>query len=292
MEDLKGRKNLSFAYAATAIEIDGQTYAMGLRYRVDREGRAIVYQLEGYDMRPGGSISADAAGRPSQPSPDRSFNVGEIVESFKGEVLFQDNQTKRGSIQFPRTGIGGGGETVISLFETADLTTVIHESGHYFLEAMADLDAEPDAPQQIRDDMAAVREFIGVTEGQEIGTESHETFARALEAYFMEGKGPSLALADVFSRAKAWVLRVYRSIAGLNVTLTPGVRKVFDRMLATDAAIAAARAEIAADPLFREKPPGMSDADWSTYQRMARLSADGPSLGCATRRCGPRSRAG
>lgn len=191
-----------------------------------------------------------------------------------GAVYGQDRPTRQGSIQFPRTGIGGGGETVISLFETADLTTVIHESGHYFLEAMADLAAQPDAPQQIRDDMDAVREFIGATEGQEIGTESHETFARALEAYFMEGKAPSLALADVFARAKAWLLRVYRSIAGLNVQLTPEVREVFDRMLATDAEIANARAEVAADPLFREKPPGMTDTDWSTYQRMARRSAE------------------
>lgn len=196
------------------------------------------------------------------------------VDSDGGATFNQDGPARQGSIQFPKTGIGGGGETVISLFEMADLTTVIHESGHYFLEALADLAAAPDAPQQLREDMAAVREFIGATEGQEIGTEAHETFARALEAYFMEGKAPSLALADVFSRAKAWLLRVYRSIAGLNVELTPQVREVFDRMLATDAEIATARAEASADPLFREKPAGMSDADWSTYQSMARRSSD------------------
>lgn len=190
-----------------------------------------------------------------------------------GAVFGQENRTRRGSIQFPRTGIGGG-ETVINLFETADLTTVIHEAGHYFLEAMADLATQPDAPQQVRDDMAAVREFIGATEGDQIGTEAHETFARAFEAYVMEGKAPSLVLSDVFARAKAWLLRVYRTIAGLNVQLTPEVREVFNRMLATDAEIEAARAEMSADPLFREKPPGMSDADWSTYQRMARRAAD------------------
>lgn len=184
-------------------------------------------------------------------------------------ILYQE---KRGSIQLPRGGIASG-ETIINLFENADLSTVIHEAGHFFLEAMNDLASQPGAPQQLRDDMDAVRKFIGAEEGKAIETEAHETFARALEAYFLEGKAPSLALGDVFARAKAWLLRIYRGISGLNVKMNAEIREVFDRMLATDAEIDAARAEASADPLFREKPAGMSDADWATYQRMARRSA-------------------
>lgn len=183
------------------------------------------------------------------------------------------SQTRRGSIQFPAGGPDGA-QTVINLFESADLSTVIHEAGHFFLEVMNTLAADGAAPQAIRDDMAAIRDYLGAEEGAAFTTDQHETFARSLEAYMLEGKAPSLALADVFARVRSWLMRIYRSVAGLDVKLSPQIREVFDRMLATDAEIAAARADAAADPLFRKKPPGMSDADWSTYQRMARRSKE------------------
>lgn len=182
-------------------------------------------------------------------------------------------QERRGSVQFPAVGPDGR-TTIINLFQQADLSTFLHESAHYFLEVEAALAADPAAPQQMREDMAAIREYLGAEEGQPFTVEQHETWARSFEAYMMEGKAPSLALADVFARARAWLTRIYRSIAGLDVKLTPQIREVMDRMLATDAEIAAAREETAAGPLFRERPPGMSDADWATYQRMARRSAE------------------
>ena len=44
---------------------------------------------------------------------------------------------------------------VITLGETADLSTFLHESGHFFLEVLADLASQPDAPAGIQADMAA-----------------------------------------------------------------------------------------------------------------------------------------
>lgn len=183
------------------------------------------------------------------------------------------DQDKRGSIEIPAAGPDGR-TTIINLYEAANLSTFFHEAGHFTLEVQAALAADPNAPQQLRDDMAAIREYLGADEGKPFTTEQHETWARSLEAYIMEGKAPSLALADVFARVKAWLTRIYRTVAGLNVTLTPEIREVMDRMLATDAEIAEARADLSAGPLFREKPAGMSDADWATYQRMARRSSE------------------
>lgn len=183
------------------------------------------------------------------------------------------NQGPRGSIQIPGGGVGSG-ETIINLFETADLSTFSHEAAHFFLETLKALAADANAPQAIRDEMATVRKYLGVEDGAAFTTEQHEVFARSFEAYLMEGKAPSLELADVFGRMKEWLIRIYRSVAGLNVPINDEIRGVFDRMLASDAEIAAARSEMAADPLFREKPAGMSDADWRTYQRLARRSAE------------------
>lgn len=194
----------------------------------------------------------------------------EIAAALEGREYGQD---RRGSIVFPASGPDGA-TTIINLFESANLSTFFHEAGHFTLEVQAALAADPAAPQQLRDDMAAIREYLGAEDGKPFTTDQHETWARSLEAYIMEGKAPSLALADVFARVKAWLTRIYRTVAGLNVTLTPEIREVMDRMLATDAEIAEARADMSAGPLFREKPAGMSDADWATYQRMARRSSE------------------
>ena len=52
-----------------------------------------------------------------------------------GEGMGQGAPIRRGSIMFSRGGPVDG-ETIINLFETADLSTLTHESGHFFLEAM------------------------------------------------------------------------------------------------------------------------------------------------------------
>lgn len=220
------------------------------------------YELTGANSLKGPQV------RPPSAKPDRKILSREDV--FKGREYGQGN---RGSIVLPRDGALTG-ETVINLFESADLSTFSHEAAHFFLEATDALAREDGAPQELRDEVAAIRKYLGAEDGAEFTEAQHETFARSFEAYILEGKAPSLELADVFARMKAWLTRIYRSIAGLNVPINDEIRGVFDRMLATDAEIAAARAEAAADPLFREKPAGMSDADWNTYQRMARRSKE------------------
>lgn len=67
-----------------------------------------------------------------------------------------------------------------------------------------------------------------------------EKWARGFERYLMEGKAPSLALAGAFRTFKRWLLDVYRQAGALRADLSPEIRGVFDRMLATDEEIAAA----------------------------------------------------
>ncbi|REF70411.1 hypothetical protein [Paracoccus versutus] len=270
------------AYAVALADLDGQSIIVRMVLNDDGSGSEKLYALEGFEMAPIAWRDAKAevsdqeqvGAKPAMGSAP-GFNVATAVAQINAlpsgaPPLFQ---TRRGSIVFPAGGPDGA-QTVINLFETADLSTFLHEAGHFFLETSDALARADDAPQQLRDDMAAVRAYLGAEEGVAFTTEQHETFARSFEAYVMEGKAPSLALADVFARIKAWLTRIYRSMAGLNVKLSPEIREVFDRMLATDAEIAQARAETAADPLFRDRPPGMSETDWNTYQRLARRSKE------------------
>jgi len=182
-------------------------------------------------------------------------------------------QEKRGSIVLPRGGLTEG-QTVINLFESADLSTFLHESGHFFLEAFTALATSDNAPQGMRDDLAVIHKFLKVEAGTTLQVEQHETWARGFEAYLMEGNAPSLELAGAFSRFKAWLTRIYKSAKGLNVRITPDIREVMDRMLATDAEIAAMREDLSMRPLFSEAPVGMSEHDFATYQRMARRGVE------------------
>lgn len=194
--------------------------------------------------------------------------AGSLREAMKSRKFFQGRGAKRASITFDPNG-----EAVIRLFETADLSSFLHETGHYFLEAFNALSSDASAPEQIRADMDVIRKFVG-NEGGAFTTEQHETFARGFEAYAMEGKAPSLELADAFARFKAWLTRIYQTVRGLNVKMSPEIREVFDRMLATDEEIRVAREAQQMRPLFAKAPPGMGEAAWNTYQRMARRSAE------------------
>ena len=60
-------------------------------------------------------------------------------------------------------------QLLITLNENADLSTFLHESGHFFLEVMADLASQPNAPQQIVDDMATILKWFGIKGDEQVG---------------------------------------------------------------------------------------------------------------------------
>ena len=64
-----------------------------------------------------------------------------------------------------------------------------------------------------------------------------EVNATAFEGYVREGHAPSDRLKGVFHRMKEWLKSLYRSATVMGVTPKSEVARVFDRMLATNAAI-------------------------------------------------------
>jgi hypothetical protein len=194
-----------------------------------------------------------------------SRNLGAFDPS-KDSILSQSfHETKRGAIQF-----GKDRQFTISLLEKADLSTFLHESGHLYLEIMGDLAEQNDAPQQVKDDYAALLKWFGVKDRNSIETEHHEQFARGFEAYLMEGKAPSVELQGMFARFRAWMVAVYRTLSKLNVELTDSVRQVMDRLVATDDEIQAAEETQNYAPIFTNaEQAGMSDREWSAYKDIA-----------------------
>lgn len=178
------------------------------------------------------------------------------------KTLAAMKKAPRGSITFPTEGIGNN-TTYIKLMEGANLSTFLHESGHFFLEVLRDISAQPDAAPEAVEMMAALTEWFGT---DQISREQHEQFARGFEAYLREGKAPSSELQSVFERFMGWLLLVYKKLSQLNVKITPEVRNVMDRMLATDEAITAVEDAAGFQPIFSAASEGgMTDGEYNNY---------------------------
>ena len=155
---------------------------------------------------------------------------------MQGELYQQDSQIK-GSFD-PFT----DGEAVIKLFEGSDASTVIHETGHYYIESMWREIAAGRATEQQKSDFEKLMNYCGMTTEQWANADiegrraAHERLAEAIETYVMEDKAPSRELRPVFKRFAKWLKSVYKAVSRNKnaVPLTDEVREVFDRMLASE----------------------------------------------------------
>lgn len=163
-------------------------------------------------------------------------------EEMKG--YYQTEGKTKGAITWDAEG-----KAIISLFEGADMSTVIHEAvGHYFIENLMREGALPNATEQMKKDRQTMLDYAGVNKdwdslSQEEKTAAHERWAEAAETYMMEGKAPSKELQPVFNRFKKWLLAIYDAVFSDRrnknaVPINDEVRQVFDRMLASEDQIA------------------------------------------------------
>lgn len=177
--------------------------------------------------------------------------IADIQRYYAGEepLPLRDilRQNIRGQIQLSTN--------TITLLRKADPSTFLHESGHSWLEEIRADAMREGAPQQLLDDWNQIKQWAGIPEGA-IPVEAHEKFARGIELYLREGQAPSNELRQVFARFKDWLVRIYRKALDLDVEISPEIRAVMDRMLATDEQIAVAREQAG----LNESLP----ADWMT----------------------------
>lgn len=207
------------------------------------------------------------------PSQIRSVNAEfDPAKADSAQILDQSGEASpRGRILFDRK----NRRNVIQIFEGHDASTVLHEAGHMWLdELITDATTEGVNPNLAKD-LDTALEWMGsnvrAKDGaaavrKAIQTEQHEQWARGFEAYLMEGKAPTQALRKVFAKFKLWLTRIYRDVRGLNVDLTPEVRRVFDRLLVADQVLQDAASDMAYDPLFADpKAMGMNETQAARY---------------------------
>lgn len=115
----------------------------------------------------------------------------------------------------------------IHLFETADVSTIIHETGHVLTRLIAEFDAEgwKNLSSWLKADPE--KGFDGLTEDQK------ENLAKAFTTYMHEGIAPSLHTQGVFKYMKAALLKIWESIREF-VEINDEVRDTFDSWLTLD----------------------------------------------------------
>jgi hypothetical protein len=175
-----------------------------------------------------------------------------------------------------------------------DVSTLAHELIHLRVAEYLRMARGTTPPARVNADLETLFDFMGV-EGATFQErlDNYETMTidqrRPLEEkvtynfeiYLYEGKAPSVELRGVFDRLAAWMRRVYKSIRDdLNAIyrrefgtdlpiLTPEVRSVFDRMLASEEQIKRQEAIEGMKGLFQtQAESGMADAEWAAYQAM------------------------
>lgn len=148
--------------------------------------------------------------------------------SWKGSQTLK--QAGRGAVE-----IADDGRAVVHAFQSADVSTLVHETAHVFRKSLEEL---PDPSILKRADDAVASMGVKVRDAKGNWTrEADEAFASGFERYMRDGKAPTEALQGVFQKFKDWLTTIYRSIVGtpLEKNLSPQLKSFFDDVLREEA---------------------------------------------------------
>lgn len=203
----------------------------------------------------------------------RARQLVEILPTDSRLEQTGSESSPRGYITFNDAKPGTQRKFQITVTARRDLSTLLHEFGHYYLEVVNELASDGTASQQMIDDVAAIRQWTGAAPTGPFAVEQHEQFARGFEAYLAEGKAPNPEIQGAFSRFKRWIIAIYKDLVRLNVELTPEIRGVMDRIVATDEQITAAEQVTQAIPMFdTAAKAGMTEEEFLQYRNQVELA--------------------
>ena len=156
----------------------------------------------------------------------------------------------------------------IHLFDGADQSSFVHEAAHMYLTEMSKMAIAEAAPKGLLEDWNTIQDWAAykpedikdyegtarekefksyakaITDARKSGDViairaaeerwMQERFARGFERYVAEGKAPTQALQSAFRKFKSWLVSIYRDLKNLGKEPPEDVKRVMDRMLATD----------------------------------------------------------
>ncbi len=222
---------------------------------------AVVRKISGGDSpgwrlisrtnQPETALSKEFKARPQGFEDSTGQTWGEAqISPIEDSGLQQAKGVTRGAID-----VSDMQDITMRLFNAANLSTFLHESGHLFL-AQLELDAATGGGQLL-EDLSTIRNWLDMDEGQAFEREQHERWASAFEEYLRQGKAPSNDLRMIFQRFKLWLDNLYKRMKG-QAELAPEISDVMDRLIASDEEIALARERAALEgPRLTEPETGI-----------------------------------
>lgn len=191
-------------------------------------------------------------------------NIRSVNAAFDPDMVDSANllsQQARGTFSPTRN--------LVTLFDQRNASTLMHELSHWYLTELHNMAAAENAPAFVKKQYEEVLRWArvpydfqmfdenGVITDQ--GREVQESFAETFEAYLRDGKAPTAALRDAFRVFKRWITAIYRRLTGPErANLTPEIRSVMDRMVASEDAIEAASKPV--ETLADQQAKAMLDA--------------------------------
>lgn len=203
------------------------------------------------------------------------------LESIPALVVI-DNETMNPTLEQNRWTVPSGaqgmisfgtrsGKPLIQLFESANESTFLHETGHLYLEMIRAMATQPNAPAPIVQIWNDTKAALGM-ESDDLSVKDHENWARNLEAYFAEGKTPSLGLRKLFTRYAEWLKNIYREVERIftisGTQMNGDLRPIFDRLFATEQEIKETEAFYEAQKPYFTAADQMAEEDRKKYDRL------------------------
>lgn len=140
------------------------------------------------------------------------------------------------------------GQNIIVRWASADPSTLVHESGHWFLhnrikiaedlENKAKTEALTEGEKHYLDATKAALKWLGIDSFAQWDAMTleqqrplHEKFARTYEAYLMDGRAPTRGLRALFRQFSSFLKKVYYVLSGIpGAELNPQTKELFDNL--------------------------------------------------------------
>lgn len=160
---------------------------------------------------------------------DNKGNVIPLSQRFKAEspdIRYQGEAFPLGSITFI-----DDLNALISVFEKANFSTVIHEAMHFYRRHMLNTENGFTA-----DEIKRFERWAGAKDGKWT-VAAEEKAARAFEKYLRDGLAPIPELRDLFRKVARWMREVYATLTGspVDIDIPADIRQVFDRIFTLEA---------------------------------------------------------
>ena len=149
-----------------------------------------------------------------------------------GNSLSAIEQVNKASIEF-----GSEHFAKMLLHPLSDASSVMHETAHYFLEIMSDLNVRDGVAKELRSDFNDVLDFLNITEIEWYSMSNnekepyHEKFAEGFEDYLINGETTNPAITSVFEKLKGWISAIYEKLGANKLSSSNGGEHIYERLL-------------------------------------------------------------